>query len=228
MVATLPGKLTTDVCIRLRNWDMSCCRNVVVYVGGNDVAAGNSMTSIEHELRRMLECLNDGRRRVFLRTVCPRRDVNVNIFNAMIRNVCSTTYAEPIEVHSVFAYGDGSSAHNLFHADGIHLNLRGSSTLVKTLNSAVSIIRKVPRSGNGFTEYGRAPTNRNPSSMPAWDRHCDNCMMFNHNTWECRRPSQRQAGPPEFNSSVVREYRLSHGGPGNGRRNFQSGRDTFA
>ena len=102
MVATLPGKLTTDVCIRLRNWDMSCCRNVVVYVGGNDVAAGNSMTSIEHELRRMLECLNDGRRRVFLCTVCPRRDVNVTILNAMIRNVCSTTYAEPIGIHSVF------------------------------------------------------------------------------------------------------------------------------
>lgn len=54
------------------------CYNVVLYFGGNDVAAGTSLTSVEQEFRSTLHPLDNDRRRVFFCSVCLRIDINVN------------------------------------------------------------------------------------------------------------------------------------------------------
>jgi len=112
-VSTRPGKTSRDICTPLRHLDMSECENVVIYAGGNDVAAGKSITSIEREFRETVQHLDNGRRCVFLCTICPRVDINVNPFNVMIRRLCDETCARLIDVNLSFVRNDGRP---LFHS----------------------------------------------------------------------------------------------------------------
>ena len=141
-IVTLPGKKARDACIRLRSWDMSECENVVLYIGGNDVAAGKSVTSVEQEFRCTLDALDNGRRRFFICLICPRADINVNPLNTMIQKLCRDTYADQIDLNQTFVREHGRPLFNLFHADGIHPNNAGSNLLVKTISQAIPIIRE--------------------------------------------------------------------------------------
>ena len=194
----------------------------IVYIGGNDVAAGNPMTSIESEIRQTLRTIDNGRRRVFLCTVCPRRDVDVQHLNAMIRNICCSTYAELIDVNPCFTYGDGSPASNLMYADGIHLNAKGSNTLVKVLDRACRIIRSGPHARDARAsniQDRQQPARNYASRSPRNTRHyCERCDMTNHDTWNCRRNYVQRARPVRNDISRAPHYRRFNGDTGSERR----------
>jgi len=101
----------------------------VIYAGGNDAAAGNSITSIEREFQETVQHLDNGHRRVFLCKIGLRDDINVNPLNSMIRRLCDETCARLIDANLSFVRNDGRPLFQLFHSDGIHLNVVGSNIL---------------------------------------------------------------------------------------------------
>ena len=54
----------------------------------------------------------------------------------------SATSTEVIDVYGAFIYGDSYPLHDFFNYDGIHLNQRGSRTLVMAINNVVEIIKR--------------------------------------------------------------------------------------
>jgi predicted nucleic acid-binding Zn-ribbon protein len=50
-VLTCPGKLTSDVCFRLRNYDLREHKNIVIYVDGYDAANDGSVDKVYEELK---------------------------------------------------------------------------------------------------------------------------------------------------------------------------------
>jgi len=227
-VSTLPGKTSRGICTPLRHLDMSECDNVVIYAGGNDVASGNSITSIEQELRETVQHLNNGRRRVFLCSICPRIDINVNPLNSMIRRLCDETQARLIDVNLSFVRNDGRPLFHLFHSDGIHLNDAGSNMLVKVMDREVSIIR------GGSAQQNRRPffVQRNRTShAPLIRENTD----FNRNA-TATRDTRRYPGPPqrhhistEFNAGDGRSTRfLSHGTGSSPRSTYYDRRTHFS
>ena len=62
----------------------------------------------------------------------------------MIARTCQDTGAKLIDTYSAFIHSDGHPMMDLFHRDGIHLNQRGSSNLVRCINKYVPIVK--PRS----------------------------------------------------------------------------------
>jgi len=184
-VITLPGKKARDACIRLQSWDLSECQNVVLYVGGNDVAAGNLVTSVEQEFRNTLDFLDNGQRKVFICLICPRPDINVNLLNNMIRRLCRETYAELIDLNEPYMRPDGRPLFDLFHADGIHPNTTGSSLLVKKINQAVTIIREQTDTVNGRQSYSQNDRKLQSPRSRVNIRHHPNDVMRTHDpaTW---------------------------------------------
>jgi len=192
-VNTLPGKKTIDVCYRLMHQDLSTCNTVVVYVGGNDVASGISVNQMQRELINMLNTNENSKRKVYLCTLCPRIDADVRPVNNMIRKVCSDSTAELLDVHRSFVYEDGKPRTYLYHADGIHLNTKGSSVLVRTLNNTVSIVRHTshqPRRADGYDRPHHWPRQTGPRRQQWRNQRqppCNNCGLRNHSTSDCRR-----------------------------------------
>jgi len=191
--------------------DTSECENVVIYAGLNDVASGNSITSIEQEFRETVQHLDDGRRRVFLCTICPRIDINVNPVNSMIRRLCDEKRARLIDENLSFVRNDGRPLFHFFHSDGIHLNVTGSNMLVKVIDREVSIIRGVSAQQNRRPDFD--PRNRK-SQAPLFRMNTE----FNRNAtatrdaWGYQGPPQRRHLSTEFNTVDGRSTRfLSHG-----------------
>ena len=189
------GRKTAEICNRARNSITSSCDNVIFYMGGNDVATGNALTSIENEIRRTIEYLNNGKRRVFLCTICPRKDIDVKQINDVIRNVCNNTFAELIDVNSTFVFGNGAAVDRYFVRDGIHLNLRGSSFLVNAINAVFGIVRNARTVSYTRYQHYQQSHDWNPNNGRRYSQepyiYCSFCRMTNHSTQECRRRINR-------------------------------------
>ena len=232
-IETLPGKKTRDVCLRLKYIDLSKCNNLVIYIGGNDVASGVSIASMKRELKEMLEKIDNGSRKVYLCSLSPRIDVDVSPVNHMLETVCNETYAKLLDVNSYFVFENGQPKSFMYYADGIHLNARGSSTIVKAINNRVRITRqqKPPYQNDGRQQYNREKL-LGSRRQPWASKHlqCRNCGMHNHVTSDCRRnvglqyhSSYRRSlglNKQRYNESYGHRYQTSHNGWGR-----QYGRD---
>ena len=142
-IVTLPGQKARDACIRFRSRDMSACKNVVLYIGGNDVAVGKSVTAVEQEFRCTLDALDNGRQRVLICLICPRADKNVNPLNTMVQTKNLQRHLRRTSIlKSTFRARIWEATVEYFHADRIHPNNAGSNLLVKSISQAVPIIRE--------------------------------------------------------------------------------------
>ena len=110
---------------------------------------------MERELNNMLTTNDNNKRKVYLCTLCPRIDADVRPVNNMIRKVCSDSTAELLDVYRYFVYEDGKPRTYLYHADGIHLNPKGSSVLVRALNNTVPIVRNASHQPRHADDYER-------------------------------------------------------------------------
>lgn len=212
-VYTLPGKKTIDVCRRLRSWDMSTCETVVMYIGGNDAACGTAITDMEKELNETLDQLNNGNRCVYICSLCPRSDVDISSVNTMLRKVCSKSYAKYLDINQSFIYEDGHTRLYLYHADGIHLNWRGSSTLVRTIDRTVPIVRNTPQRSSRSDTRDRYSDRHANIRRPTWrspQQKCENCGLSNHATFECRRPLQQTASSKHDRSGRAHRWLMNN------------------
>jgi len=201
-VSTYPGKKSRDICTPLRHINMSECENVIIYAGGNDVAAGNSMTSIKKEFRETVEHLDNGRRRIFICTLSPRIDINVNPLNSVIRRLCGDTHARLIDVNHAFQRNDGTPLFHLYHRDGIHLNAAGGSTLVKTIDREVCIIRDGP-SQNRRPGFNQSYRKSHTPHIRGNSRYHQNTMNT-RDSWNYQRSSQRHPMLDNYGAEAVR------------------------
>ena len=74
--------------------------------------------------------------------------------NKLIQQLGHVTSTEVIGVHGAFIYGDGYRVQDFFNYDGIHLNQRGSRSLVMSINNVVEIIkrRNYPRNEYNYSD----------------------------------------------------------------------------
>ena len=212
-VLTLPGRKAADIRKRLLELDLSTYKNIIIYVGGND-AADKSTKSVYGDLKETINALHKDCK-LYLCTVCPRSDTDVNYVNGALRQLTEETAAELIDCYQSFVYGDGSAVGHFYGRDGIHQCKRGSSQLVTTINARIPIIKERQPSPGAFDSPRRSPgrphvrgfQNRQasgfhrrqtgnarwsrdgrPVSQPRisrW-RRCYNCGLYNHATDECR------------------------------------------
>ena len=214
-IETMPGKTTVDIRRRLNNIDMSAYNNIVVYVGGNDLANQTPLQEIEDEFRHIISSAQNNKDcSIFICTLCPRRDVDVDSLNKIICKICETTSATIIDSYSAFVYCNGNAEKRLFHRDGIHLSVPGSSTLVKVINNSVKITKQRVHKEISVSSINmqQTPVSWRPDTTGGWRRvtmggwrqpksgswrtqnprrssrpYCIHCNMTNHTTKECRR-----------------------------------------
>ncbi|KAH3747434.1 hypothetical protein DPMN_181861 [Dreissena polymorpha] len=83
-IKTLPGRKTKDIRLILDSWDMTKYKNVIIYIGGNDMAEGGDPRKAYREIKHLLHEFNGHNCTVYLCTVAPRRDADVVPLNDII------------------------------------------------------------------------------------------------------------------------------------------------
>lgn len=193
-IKTMPGAKLDEVARRLNEYDLSNFSNIIIYIGGNDVASGKSVTRFRAELVKTTTSLQERGCVVCICNVCPRRDVDVRPLNDVIAEVCKITAATYIDVNSAFIYADGTTARHFYHKDGIHLNERGTRTLVSRIHKGKVIIkeRQVQFSRETVQEYRdfhdntwRMRTDRRIQSRRRRSNTCSICGGNNHISQNC-------------------------------------------
>ena len=204
--------------IGLTTRDLEDVSDIVVHISGNDVANHTNLTSIRDELVRSVTYLKKKYPlcKFHICSVCPRKDVSVEAVNQSLLEICADHDLNYINCYNALVYGDGSRVRQFYHMDGIHLNSKGTSTLLKTIDKSIPVIRKrkssraqqangtYNKNRNGPVSYEmrqletprfhtrrvKSPKNQQqyrPKSHEWWFP-CSNCGRNNHKTDECYAP----------------------------------------
>jgi len=115
---------------------------VVMYAGGNDAPVRTPLDAINRNVKTTVELLRQSDCKVYVTTICLRRDGNVIPINEVLTRICSETGALLLDAHNTFVYGDGNAVHHFCNSDGIHLSDIGQTKLIKCIETAISIVDK--------------------------------------------------------------------------------------
>ena len=143
-VISLSGAKVKDVSRRLHATDLSIYKEIILYIGGNDVNNGNPLQEIMDELKKLTSYLIQQGCFVHLSTVAPRKDADVHPLNEAIKyqsRQFSIDEVDHLSLHTSFVFGDGRVVEQHYHRDGIHLNRKGTSLLVRRINAYVPVIK---------------------------------------------------------------------------------------
>lgn len=103
-----------------------------------------------------------------------------------LRNNASFTL---IESHDAFIYGNRTVAKSLYHNDGIHLNVRGTRTLINIIHTVTPILRQQQQTSSIQQDHRRrySPTYNRNARGHFNAKRCTNCGLSNHVREDCRR-----------------------------------------
>lgn len=136
---------------RCKELDLVQYDHVILYIGGNNVARGQSVTSLYKELKSLVSLLKNSGCCVSICTVVPRYDTDITAYNDVISQLCDELNISIIQVYSTFIFGDGSTVNQYFLRDLIHLSPQGTRTLLHTINKSVTIMTK---QNHRYSSYG--------------------------------------------------------------------------
>ena len=192
-----PGKKIADICRKIDNTTMDEYHTVVIYAGGNDAPVRTPLGAIYDNVKATVELLRQSECKVYVCTVCPRRDGSVIPINEVLKRICNETGALLLDAYNAFVYGDGNAVQHFFNSDGIHLSDVGQTKLINCLETVINIVNR-----NNATHSSPSKTNATGDV----ERRCD------------PRRQQLKNAPPYVNSSKndienCDQRRKQYGGP---------------
>jgi hypothetical protein len=142
-VKTVRGAVIRDIAEYLKTaGNIGQYENVIIHVGGNDVANGTSLLTCERAFRNVVDVMRDKQCKLFFLSACPRSDADVVPLNDTLRQFCNASSATYVENFCSFVFGDGNTVTHFFHRDGIHLTNGGTSTLLHNMEKHIRILKK--------------------------------------------------------------------------------------
>ena len=127
---------------KLRKINLNSYANVIVYIGGNDISNGRSVLEVSKTIEQIVLACKQHNCKVYLCMICHRKDGDVIPVNDCIKQMSELYGVNYMNIYGAFTFNDGSVATHFYYRDGIYLNNTGTSTLVRSINNVVPIIKK--------------------------------------------------------------------------------------
>ena len=186
--------------------------NVVIYVGGNDVANGSQIECVENKYDELLQYIKsaNGDINITLCMLCPCRDADVRELNDIIKTLGVEYSAHVVETENYFCT-NGNPGMRYYNNDQIHLSKSGIRRLLDCIeksNKRISLVQnyescsyngRTPAKNSENKRQGSAGAqNQRQKSKPhvsggqnrVTNTRCVKCGENNHSTFQCRHKTQ--------------------------------------
>ena len=135
-------------------------KNVIVYIGGNNMSDGMQIQEIHEEYAKLICVLKEKECNVHLCTVCPRQDTEVIPLNDVIKQLSTCYGVNYVDCYSPFIYGDGQPVRQNFSKDLIHLSQKGTSALLRAIHKHLPVLRLNRSLNQQSREHGNQYSSR--------------------------------------------------------------------
>ena len=199
-VSTNRGAGIKQIAEKLNSISMKDYKNIVVYIGGNNISDGMPLQELHDEYAELIRFLKAEGCIVHLCSICPRRDTEVIPLNDAIKQLATSYSINYVDCYSSFVYGDGQTVKLNFTKDEIHLSQQGTSALLRAINKRVPILKRSRvlnqrrSDDNNIYHQGHSRVTSAQITQHNSRRHysrrsfgCAHCGLRNHETRECRR-----------------------------------------
>lgn len=137
-ISTNRGAMIPKIREVLQNLPIGEYDTIIIHAGSNDASQGIPIADIMYEYRSVLNFIysHNANMKVIISGLTPRCDVNVRELNAELKDMCHSYGLIFIENYEFFA-----KRQDLFNRDGIHLNRKGTSQLLRNVDSICPILK---------------------------------------------------------------------------------------
>ena len=126
---------------KLKNYDIESCKTVILHVGGNDADDGDSLETFCDNYIELLESLAFDDRRLIVSGLLPRKSVDLEPYNDILRSLCAENDTEFIDNYQNFLLASGEIPSSYFWTDKLHLNQHGTRKSVTDIDKTCKIKR---------------------------------------------------------------------------------------
>lgn len=190
-VRSFPGATTVSLREKLKNYDIESCKTVILHVGGNDADDGDSLETFCDNYIELLESLASDDRRLIVSGLLPRKSVDLEPYNDILRSLCAENDTEFIDNYQNFLLASGEIPSSYFWTDKLHLNQHGTRKLVTDIDKTCKIKRSAVPEHNRNQSKRPFMGPRRMMAPPAYrgrqqmSKFCHICQINNHSTQQC-------------------------------------------
>jgi len=226
-VITKRGATVSSLGQELDQHDLDQYHTIIMHIGTNNIGSHQPIPDIANEIKeltaRILE--DHANTKLVLSSVLPRHDLphlnsKVRELNEEIKKVWPGAQGPVITGRPLITYVDndlyfnGQSRRNLFHRDGLHINKKGTSVLLKSINGHFPIIKQQKRS---YAEITRKQSRGGNTYETQFTKHRKTAYHTAHTSHSTRQPpTRRKESQPD---------RQKHSGKSNYPNKMQPRRD---
>ncbi|VDI63034.1 Hypothetical predicted protein [Mytilus galloprovincialis] len=160
-------------------------KSIILVVGGNDASSRIHPEAFKEKYDDMIKTvksINPGIN-IAVSEICPRRNVDTEIYNAILHRVSTEHKLKIIKQTDAFVSRGGDLVSSYYHRDGIHLTNQGTILLLRNINKVVNIFNQttISQSNNESNEqHGKRQTIAN-----TFNGICFNCGFYGHHCKDC-------------------------------------------
>ena len=146
---------------------------IIIHVGGNNLSEGQTQREIFQDYDRLITDVNHKNPTTKIAFVepTPRTDCDVREIQSVLHQLFKKHDIRVIMNYHQYLDSDHYLNDTLYNQDGIHLNKRGTSLLLRTIDTIIPITK-------GHRNLGFSATTNTSS--------CDFCGESNHTTKSCK------------------------------------------
>ena len=145
--AHYPDAKIDTVCDKIKLFNLSEFRNIIVYVGGNNamnnLALNDSYKYFEERLDKFITYIKreNSECNIFIYNMCPRGDKNVSTINEIILRQCETHNVTLVDAYHGFFDKRNQLRRQFFNPrDNVHLSRAWSRRLLGAINEKVEVV----------------------------------------------------------------------------------------
>ncbi|CAG2247711.1 unnamed protein product [Mytilus edulis] len=184
-IRTNRGATVPTLTEKIKKSNIQHYKSIILVVGGNDASSRIHPEAFKEKYDDMIKTvksINPGIN-IAVSEICPRRNVDTEIYNAILHRVSTEHKLKIIKQTDAFVSRGGDLVSSYYHRDGIHLTNQGTILLLRNINKVVNIFNQttISQSNNESNEqHGKRQTIAN-----TFNGICFNCGFYGHHCKDC-------------------------------------------
>ncbi|VDI26912.1 Hypothetical predicted protein [Mytilus galloprovincialis] len=149
-IRTNRGATVPTLTEKIKKSNIKHYKSIILVVGGNDASSRIHPEAFKEKYDDMIKTVKSINPDIDIAVseICPRRNVDTEIYNAILHSVSTEHNVNIIKQTDAFVPRGGDLVSSYLHHDGIHLPNSGTILLLRNINRVVNIFNQTNNESN--------------------------------------------------------------------------------